>query len=196
MTVNPKKQMPERVFVMDRWFALDIGLNQIEARIAALAIEIREAYEEGQELVLLPVMNGALPFVAELIKHLGGPIQLHAIHCKSYEGMSSLGHVLVSLGLEKSNLEGKKVIVLEDIVDTGLTLHTLLPALAEMEPADLKVATLLHKPQAMLHDIKPDFVGFKVPTKFYVGYGLDYDGLGRELQGLYALNEEHSLVNE
>ena len=182
-------KVASRVKVLDRWFELDLSLEVIQERLAFMAAEIRSKYAKDDELVLLPVMNGALPFMAELLKHMSGPLQMHAINCKSYEGMTSSGKVIVSLGIEKIAIQGKKVIVVEDIVDTGLTLHTLMPALEAMEPSDLKIATLLYKPEAMLYEIEPDFVGFEVPTKFYVGYGLDYDGFGRELQGLYTVVE-------
>jgi hypoxanthine phosphoribosyltransferase len=110
------------------------------------------------------------------------------IKLASYKGTKSTGNVITSIGLDES-LKDRHVVVLEDIVDTGHTLHSFLPSLTSQSPASLKIASLLHKPEALKHEIKIDYLGFEVPNKFLLGYGLDYDGLGRNLKDIYQLAE-------
>ncbi len=100
--------------------------------------------------------------------------------------MKSSGNVVTSIGLE-DDLFGKDVIIVEDIVDTGKTLHNFLPKLGHQQPRSLKIATLLHKSEATVYPLHPDYVGFDIPNKFVVGYGLDYDGLGRNLKEIYQV---------
>ena len=107
----------------------------------------------------------------------------------SYKGTKSTGQVITSIGLD-ATLTGRHVIVLEDIVDTGKTLNEFLPQLINQQPATLKIAALLHKPEALAHPITIDYLGFNVPDKFLLGYGLDYDGYARNLKEIYRLIEE------
>jgi hypoxanthine phosphoribosyltransferase len=104
----------------------------------------------------------------------------------SYKGIKSTGQVTTSIGLDVS-LKDRDVILIEDIVDTGKTLHEFLPQLFNQNPSSIRIASLLHKPEALLYPIKVDYLGFEVPNKFLVGYGLDYDGLGRNHKDIYQL---------
>ena len=106
----------------------------------------------------------------------------------SYKGIKSSGQVITAIGLDV-DLVGREIIIVEDIVDTGNTLSQFLPQLHHHQPASLKIAALLHKPEALVHPIKIDYLGFKVPNKFLLGYGLDYDGLGRNIKEIYQLVE-------
>ena len=114
--------------------------------------------------------------------------EINFIKLASYKGTKSTGNVVTSIGLDES-LKDKHVIILEDIVDTGKTLHEFLPQLINQQPASLKIAALLHKPEALVHDIRIDYLGFNVPNKFLLGYGLDFDGLARNLKEIYQLVE-------
>jgi hypoxanthine phosphoribosyltransferase len=125
-------------------------------------------------------------FAADIFKHLSIEAELCFIKLASYKGMKSTGKVVTSIGLEE-DLFGKEVIILEDIVDTGKTLHNFLPKLEHQQPKSLKIVALLHKPEATQHQLTLDYVGFTIPNKFVVGYGLDYDGLGRNLKEIYQL---------
>jgi hypoxanthine phosphoribosyltransferase len=125
-------------------------------------------------------------FASDLFKQLNIESELCFIKLASYKGMKSSGNVVTSIGLE-DDLFGKDVIIVEDIVDTGKTLHNFLPKLMHQQPASLKIAALLHKKEATQFPLSLDYIGFEIPDKFVVGYGLDYDGLGRNLKEIYQL---------
>jgi hypoxanthine phosphoribosyltransferase len=125
-------------------------------------------------------------FAADLFKQLEIEAELCFIKLASYKGMKSSGSVVTSIGLD-DDLFGKDVIIVEDIVDTGKTLHNFLPKLEHQQPNSLKIATLLHKSEATEFPLQLDYVGFNIPNKFVVGYGLDYDGLGRNLKEIYQV---------
>jgi len=125
-------------------------------------------------------------FAADLFKHLSIEAELSFIKLASYKGMKSSGNVVTSIGME-DDIFGKDIIIVEDIVDTGKTLHNFLPQLLHQQPKSLKIATLLHKSEATTFPLTLDYIGFDIPNKFVVGYGLDYDGLGRNLKEIYQL---------
>jgi hypoxanthine phosphoribosyltransferase len=125
-------------------------------------------------------------FASDLFKQLNIEAELCFIKLASYKGMKSSGNVVTSIGLE-DDLFGKDVVIVEDIVDTGKTLHNFLPKLVHQQPASLKIASLLHKSEATEFPLELNYIGFDIPNKFVVGYGLDYDGLGRNLKEIYQL---------
>ena len=128
-------------------------------------------------------------FASDLFKELTIEVEICFIKLASYKGTKSTGQVITSIGLD-ATLTGRHVIVLEDIVDTGKTLNEFLPQLINQQPATLKIAALLHKPEALAHPITIDYLGFNVPDKFLLGYGLDYDGYARNLKEIYRLIED------
>ena len=125
-------------------------------------------------------------FAADLFKYLTIDAEVCFIKLASYRGMKSSGHVITAIGLDV-DLYDRDVVILEDIVDTEKTLNEFLPKLDHQQPKSLKIAALLHKPDATQFELKIDYIGFKIPNKFVVGYGLDYDGLGRNFKDIYQL---------
>ncbi len=160
----------------------------IISRVAEIGKEISKRYE-GRLPLIVCVLNGAFPFAADLFRSLDIDAEITFIRLKSYEGTSSTGVVKEVLGLGE-DIKGRDVILVEDIIDTGHTIAKLIDDIKTKEPASVAVATLLFKPEALVHDVKPDYVGFSIPKKFIIGYGLDIDGLARNLPDIYAVKEE------
>lgn len=165
-----------------------IEREKIQARILELAREITEQYR-GRRPLLVCVLNGAFPFAAELFLNIDTDAEISFIRLKSYEGTSSTDTVKEIMGLH-DDIEGRPVILVEDIVDTGQTIKRLVDTVSAKNPAEVKIATLLFKPESLQCDVKPDYVGFAIPPKFIIGFGLDLDGLARNLQDIYVLKEQ------
>lgn len=171
--------------VHDKSFETYLPEEVIQKRIKELADKISNDYK-GRKPLFIAILNGSFMFAADLFKHLTIEAEICFIKLASYKGMKSSGNVVTSIGLE-DDLFGKEVIIIEDIVDTGKTLHNFLPKLEHQQPKSMKIATLLHKSEAIEYPLSLDYVGFDIPNKFVVGYGLDYDGLGRNLKEIYQL---------
>lgn len=165
-----------------------IEKEKIAARVEEIAAQVKSEFN-GKVPLLICVLNGAFPFAADLFRKLDMDAEITFIRLKSYEGTGSTGVVKEVIGLSE-NIKNRNVIVVEDIVDTGRTLTKLCADLKKMEPANLKVATLLFKPESVQTGFKPDYVGFEIGSKFIIGYGLDLDGMARNLEDIYVLKEE------
>ena len=175
----------ELITVHDKQFKPYISADKISDEINRVASEINKDYS-GRKPLFIAILNGAFMFAADLFKEITIEAEICFIKLASYKGIKSSGQVLTAIGLDV-DLVGRDIIVIEDIVDTGNTLSKFLPQLENHHPASLKIAALLHKPEAMVHPIKIDYLGFNVPDKFLLGYGLDYDGLGRNIKEIYQL---------
>lgn len=162
-----------------------ITAAEIDKQIKRLASDINKDYE-GKRPLFIAILNGSFMFASDLFKELSVDAEICFIKLASYKGTRSTGHVITSIGLDES-LKDKHVVIIEDIVDTGKTLSEFMPQLVDQQPASLKIAALLHKPDALLHPLTIDYLGFSVPNKFLLGYGLDFDGLGRNLKEIYQL---------
>ncbi len=165
-----------------------IESNQIQARVREIGEQIAKDYE-GKYPLFICVLNGAAPFAVDLFRSTPLDAEISFIRLKSYEGTGSTGKVKEVMGLTES-LEGRDVILIEDIIDTGNTMVKLLSDLRLHNPASLRIATLLFKPEALINEVNPDYVGFEIPKKFIIGYGLDIDGFARNLNDIYILDEE------
>jgi hypoxanthine phosphoribosyltransferase len=174
-----------KIKVYDKFFETYLSEETIQQRIKEIAADINRDYE-GKRPLFIAILNGSFMFAADLFKHLSIEAELCFIKLASYKGMKSSGKVVTSIGLEE-DLFGKEVIIVEDIVDTGKTLHKFLPKLVHQQPKSMKIVTLLHKSEATEYLLTLDYVGFDIPDKFVVGYGLDYDGLGRNLKEIYQV---------
>lgn len=175
--------------VHDKAFEIFLSEGDIQKRIAELAADINSDYE-GKRPLFIAILNGSFMFASDLFKHLTIDAEICFIKLVSYKGMKSSGHITTAIGLDQ-DLFGRDVIIIEDIVDTGKTLGYFLPKLHHQQPASLKIAALLHKPDATVHPLTIDYIGFSIPNKFVVGYGLDYDGCGRNLKQIYQVVESH-----
>ena len=173
------------VKIHDKSFETYLSEETISNRIDELAAGINKDYA-GNRPLFISILNGSFMFAADLFKRLTIEAELCFIKLVSYKGMKSTGKVVTSIGLEEDSC-GKDIIIVEDIVDTGKTLHDFLPQLLHQQPKSLKIASLLHKSEATIYPLTIDYVGFDIPNKFVVGYGLDYDGLGRNLKEIYQL---------
>lgn len=171
--------------VHDKSFETYLSEEVIGKRIRELAAQINTDYA-GKRPLFIAILNGSFMFAADLFKHLSITAEICFIKLASYQGMRSSGEVVTSIGLEEDIFD-KDIIIVEDIVDTGKTLHDFLPQLVHRQPRSLKIATLLHKSEATEYPLSLGYVGFDIPNKFVVGYGLDYDGLGRNLKEIYQL---------
>ncbi|MDE6629495.1 MAG: hypoxanthine phosphoribosyltransferase [Muribaculaceae bacterium] len=180
--------MKEEVSYNGLVFEPYITRKQIQERVEAIAAEISQEFR-GARPLLVCVLNGAFPFASELFMNLDTDAEIAFIRLKSYEGTSTTGTVKEVMGLTDS-IEGRPVVVVEDIVDTGNTIKRLVDDLSAKNPATLRIATLLFKPESLQCDVKPDYVGFSIPSKFIIGFGLDLDGLARNLQDIYVLKEQ------
>ncbi len=175
----------DQIKLSDLHFRPFLNESDIRRRVGELGRELEDIYA-GKRPIFLGVLNGAFIFAADLLRTCNFDCELSFIKLSSYSGTGSSGDVVTRIGLE-SNLEGRHVIIVEDIIDSGLTMHRFLPELHALKPASAAIAALLVKPDAMEYDIRVDFRGFDIPSKFVVGYGLDYNGLGRNLKDIYEL---------
>ncbi|GAB3267817.1 hypoxanthine phosphoribosyltransferase [Larkinella harenae] len=171
--------------IKDKTFVPFIDQNKLKNRIVQLANQINQDYRD-KEPMLVVVLNGAFIFAAELMTHLTIPCRVTFLRVSSYQQTASTGVVRELLGLSES-LAGQDVILIEDIVDTGLTIQDVTRQLNEQEPASLAIATMLFKPEALQVNVTIQYVGFEIENRFVVGYGLDYDGFGRNTREIYVL---------
>lgn len=171
--------------VHDKDFIPYLKSEEIEEEVSRVAAEINRDYA-GKRPLFVAILNGSFMFAADLFKKIDVESEICFIKLASYKGVKSSGKVITAIGLD-AEIAGRDVIIVEDIVDTGKTLSQFLPTIEHQHPASLKIASLLHKPDAMIHPINIDYLGFTIPNKFVLGYGLDYDGLGRNIKEIYQL---------
>ena len=171
--------------VLDKTFEPYLKEAAIQEKITELALQLNKDYA-GKRPLFLSVLNGSFLFTADLFKQITIEAEVSFIKLASYKGTSSTGNVITAIGLD-INVKDRHIIILEDIIDTGKTLHHYLPQLESMQPASIKIAVLLNKKEALQYPVKVDYACFEIPNKFVVGYGLDYDGLGRNSKDIYQL---------
>ena len=173
--------------VHDKLFDPFLTREDIQSRVGFIADRLNEDYADKQPL-FIAILNGSFIFASDLFKKLTIDAEICFIKLVSYKGSKSTGHVVTSIGLDHE-IFGRHVVIIEDIVDTGKTLTEFLPQLYHQQPASLRVVALLHKADATAFPVPIDYLGFTIPDKFVVGYGLDYNGLGRNIPEIYKLVE-------
>jgi hypoxanthine phosphoribosyltransferase len=171
--------------VLDKEFEPYLSEEIIQSKISELAAELNVAYA-GKRPIFLSILNGSFLFTADLFKQITIEAEVCFIKLASYKGTTSSGNVITAIGLD-ANVSGRDIIILEDIIDTGKTLHHFLPQLESSHPASIKIAVLLNKTEALAYPVKVDYACFDIPNRFVVGYGLDYDGYGRNTKEIYQL---------
>lgn len=174
------------VTLHDKKFGLCISSAEIQAAVDRVATAIIEDMKDSCPLFLV-VLNGAFMFAGDLFKRINFDCEVTFMKLASYEGTESTGKVKKLIGLSES-IEGRDVIIIEDIVDSGITMENMLIELYALRPASIRIASCLFKPASFTKKFKIDYVGFSIPNDFIVGYGLDYDGLGRNLPDIYKIN--------
>jgi hypoxanthine phosphoribosyltransferase len=173
--------------ILDKTFKPYLTQSNITEAIERIAKQINQDYNEKNPL-FIAILNGSFIFASDLFKKINIPAEISFIKLASYQGTKSTGNVITAIGLE-TDLFDRNVIVLEDIIDTGKTLSAFLPQLEHQQPRSLKVCTLLHKKEATKYPITIDYLGFEIPDLFVVGYGLDYNGYGRNLDQIMQIDE-------
>ncbi len=173
--------------IKDKEFEIFISTEEISKAIDVVAEKMNKDLA-GKNPLFVCVLNGSFMFAADLMKRLTIPCEISFVRMSSYCGTASTGDVKMIYGLEE-NIEGRTIVVVEDIVDTGNTMERMLKQLKALDPTEIKVSTLLFKPDALQHDVQLDYVALSIPSDFIVGYGLDYDGYGRNLPDIYKLKK-------
>ncbi len=174
-----------QIQIHDKKFDTYLSVQQIDDQVKRLGSEINRDYKNKRP-IFIAILNGSFMFASDLFKELTIDAEICFVKLASYQGVKSTGKVISLIGLDQT-IKDRDVVIIEDIVDTGKTLYEFLPSLISLNPASIKIATLLHKPEALEHAITLDYIGFNVPNKFLLGYGLDYDGLARNLKEIYQL---------
>ncbi|CDE86969.1 hypoxanthine guanine phosphoribosyltransferase [Prevotella sp. CAG:891] len=177
----------DKIKVRDREFTVSIPEAKILQRVAEVAAQINNDLKNENPL-FLAVLNGSFVFAADLMRCMEMPCEISFVRMASYEGTSSTGKVKQLIGL-KEEIKGRTVVIVEDIIDSGLTMKNLLATLEEKQPKDIRIAALLVKPGNLQVDLDIPYCCFDIPNDFIVGYGLDYDGEGRNLRSIYTVVE-------
>lgn len=180
--------MKENIQVLDKQFNVLIAEERILSRVQEIAKEMTAIYQQKKP-IFIAILNGSFMFATDIIKQIDFDCEITFTKLSSYEGFKSGGNINTIIGLNKS-LKNRHVVILEDIIDTGRTMHYFTNALKKEEAASVAICSLLVKPTALEFKIDIDFVGFEIEDKFVVGYGLDYEEYGRNYNAIYQLAEE------
>lgn len=177
----------KNITILDKEFTLYLSQQQIEDKISKIAKELTTRLADKNPLFLC-ILNGSFMFASDIMKNVNIPAEISFIKLASYEGTSSTGKISELIGLNK-DIKGRTVVIIEDIIDSGLTMQHLLETLKEKDPENIIVTSLLVKPDNLRVDLDIDYCAFSIPDKFIIGYGLDYNGYGRNYPNIYVIKE-------
>ena len=177
----------DTIKIKDKSFRVSIPEAEIKARVKALAEQMSKDLE-GKNPIFLAVLNGAFIFAADLMREMTIPCEISFVKLASYQGTASTGKIQEVIGINE-NLSGRTVVIVEDIVESGQTMKRMIEQIGTRNPASVKICTLFFKPDKLQEDLKLDYVAFRIPDDFIVGYGLDYDQGGRGLKHIYTIME-------
>ena len=177
----------DRIKIKDKVFTLSISEEEILKEVSRVASEINTKLA-GKDPIFISVLNGSFMFTSDLMKRITIPCEISFVKLASYQGVASTGEIKEIVGITE-DLKDRTVVIVEDIVDTGLTMQRLLESIGTRAPREVFIASLLLKPEKLQVDVDVDFVAMKIPTDFIVGYGLDYDGYGRNYPNIYTVEE-------
>ena len=177
----------DTVKIKDKSFRVSIPEAEIKQHVKALAEQMSKDLE-GKNPIFLAVLNGAFIFAADLMREMTIPCEISFVKLASYQGTTSTGKVKEVFGINE-DLSGRTVVIVEDIVESGQTMKQMIESLGTRNPASVHICTLFFKPDKLKEDLNLDYVAFRIPDDFILGYGLDYDGLGRELKDVYSIVE-------
>jgi hypoxanthine phosphoribosyltransferase len=175
----------KEIRILDKKFKEFLTEKVIQQRIEELARQVNDDLA-GKEVVFLGILNGAFLFAADLFRRIDFPARISFIKLASYQGTSSQGLIKELIGWNE-DIKNKTIVIVEDIVDTGNTLERIVDELVIRKASEIRIAAMLYKPAAYTKNIPLDYIGFEIPNDFVVGYGLDYDGFGRNLPSVYSL---------
>ncbi len=177
----------KRIKLHNKEFEEFISEDQIRSKVKELALQIEDRFRDKNPLFLC-ILNGSFIFAADLLRYIQFDTEVQFVKLSSYQGLSSTGKVKESIW-NKDLVKGRDLIIIEDIIDTGETLHYFIPQVNELGPISVNIVSFLVKPDAMKYPLDIQFSGIEIPNQFVVGYGLDYDELGRNLESIYKLVE-------
>ena len=177
----------DSIKIKDKSFRVSIPEAEIKTRVKALAEQMSKDLE-GKNPIFLAVLNGAFIFAADLMREMTIPCEISFVKLASYQGTTSTGKVKEVFGINE-DLSGRTVVIVEDIVESGQTMKQMIESLGTRNPASVQICTLFFKPEKLKEELTLDYVAFRIPDDFILGYGLDYDGLGRELKDVYNIVE-------
>jgi hypoxanthine phosphoribosyltransferase len=178
----------DKIKLLDRRFKKMIPAEEIDKAVGRVAEQLNERYA-GKTPVFLGVLSGSFLFLSDLVRKINFDSRLAFVKISSYEGTQSTGNVKQQLGID-FDIEGKDIIIVEDIVETGHSMNYLLDYLQQRNPASVSICTLFFKPEKFLYEYKIDYVAMPIGNEFIVGYGLDYNQIGRNLKDIYVLDED------
>lgn len=178
------------VKIKDKTFVTSITEREIKSRVKAVAEQINKDMA-GKNPLLLAVLNGSFIFAADLMRDITIPCEISFVKLASYQGTTSTGKIKEVIGINE-DLTGRTIIIVEDIVESGLTMKRMIESLGTRNPESVHICTLLLKPDRLKVELDIDYVAFRIPNDFILGYGLDYDQQGRQLKDIYTLKEENN----